>query len=294
MKRIVAIEQPARLSFRHRQLVIEGREDSPLQVPLEDLGVLVIDHAAVIHTQPLLVACTEANVVVVFCDGKHQPCAILTPLSGSTLHTRTLALQAALSKPARGRLWRMMIQSKITAQARVLKMVTGSDEPLKSYAGRVRNGDPDNVEAQAARLYWKRLFGPQFRRDPNADGINGFLNYGYAILRAAVARSIVGAGLHPSLGFHHHNQYDSLCLADDMMEPLRPHVDRKVYMLSLDHEGASLVLDSASKRVMLELLTTVGKVGAQQLPLIECLHRYAASVRRVISLEAKIVEFPKI
>ncbi|MHB1842179.1 MAG: type II CRISPR-associated endonuclease Cas1 [Sulfobacillus sp.] len=295
MKRIVSIDHPGRLSCSHRQLIVEGEGSSRLEVPLEDLGALILDHVAVTHTQPLLVACAEFNVAVVLCDAKHQPCALVTPLSGSSLHTRTLAYQVALSQALRGRLWRTMVKAKIAEQARVLKAVTGSDDSLSAYADRVRSGDPDNIEAQAARVYWVRLFGPRFRRDQNAPGINSLLNYGYAVLRAAVARSIVGAGLHPALGFHHHNQYDSFCLADDMMEPLRPAVDQRVFALSSSHQDGDLELSSSSKRALLGLFESTATIGGdQRLPLMESLQRYAASVRGVMAGERRSVEVPRI
>ena len=178
-------------------------------MPVEDLGILILDHPAITHTQPLLTACLENNVVVILCDIKHLPTGILIPLEGHSLQGKTFISQTQLSEPTRKRLWQTIIQSKIRAQAQTLIGAVGDNGSLSPLGAKVRSGDPDNIEAQAARLYWRKLFGEDFRRDRNMLGTNALLNYGYAIMRAAVARAIVGAGLHPSLGLHHHNQFDS-------------------------------------------------------------------------------------
>ncbi len=189
------------------------------QVPIEDLGILILNHSGAVVTQGLLDACSENNAVVVCCDGKRLPSSILLPLSGHSVHAETLRAQVAMTLPRRKRLWQQIVRSKITAQARLL------GEPGKRIADLaplVRSGDPDNIEARAARAYWPLLFGPSFRRNRTGAGVNSLLNYGYAVLRAVVARAICAAGLHPSVELHHHNRYDSLCLASDLMEPLRP------------------------------------------------------------------------
>jgi hypothetical protein len=180
---------------------------------------------------------------------KHLPAAMLLPLSTHSTQTERFARQAAVSLPTRKRAWQQIVQAKLRAQARLLEETTGADQGLHVMAGRVRSGDPDNLEAQAARVYWPALFGKEasgeaFRRDPEGEGINVHLNYGYAVLRAIVARALCASGLHPSLGVHHHNRYDTFCLADDLMEPFRPLVDRVVAGLrhsrlpSSDEEGA--------------------------------------------------------
>lgn len=291
IKRIVEIGNPARLSYRNRQMVIEREGFDTATVPVEDLGVLILDHPAISHTQALLAACAENNVAVLVCDGRHHPGAVLVPLEGHSLHSRTIASQVQVSESTRKRLWQTIIRAKIDEQAKVLHSVTGEPHPLAHYARKVRSGDPDNIEAQAARIYWQRLFGPEFRRNPDAPGINGLLNYGYAILRASVARAIVGAGLHPSLGIHHHNQYNGFCLADDLMEPLRPLADIKVYELcQMPPEEPDVTVES--RRALLEILRWDCRLGGQKLPLMVALHHYAASVRKVICGEAKQAEVP--
>lgn len=291
IKRIVEISNPAYLHLRNRQMLIEREGAEIGSVPVEDLGVLILDHPGITHTQGLLTSCFENNVVVLVCDGKHLPSAILLPLDGHTLHSKTLGQQIAATEPNCKRLWQRIVQAKVREQAKVLHSATGNDKPLHAYAARVKSGDPDNIEAQAARIYWQRLFGPEFRRDPDTPGINAMLNYGYAVLRGAVARAVVGAGLHPALGVHHRNQYNSFALADDLIEPLRPLVDIKVYEIcELLPEIPELT--PQNKRALLEVLSWDCTVGERKLPLMVALHQYAASVRKVLAGEEKEVEIP--
>lgn len=292
IKRIIEISQRAHLSLRNQQLVIEREEEEPAQVSIEDLGVLILDHHSITHTQQLLSACWQNNVAVILCDGKHLPGAVLLPLDGHSLQSKIVAQQVEVTEPTRKRLWKTIVQAKVREQANVLRSVHGECAPLPAYADKVRSGDPDNIEAQAARIYWQKLFGPDFRRDRDRAGVNALLNYGYAILRAAVARAIVGAGLHPSLGLHHHNQYDSFCLADDLMEPLRPLVDLKVFELDRSANGKNKELDRDAKRALLETLTWNCLLGEQRLPLMVALHQYAAGVRKVICGEEKLAAIP--
>lgn len=290
IKRIVEISNARYLHLRHRQLIIEHEEQEIGRVPVEDLGVLILDHPAIVYTQALLVACWEANVVVVICDTKHLPSAILMPMEGHSLHSKVLKAQIAASEPTTKRIWQQMVQAKITAQAQTLQSATADSAPLPLYAKRVKSGDPDNFEAQAARLYWPRLFGKDFRRDPEQDGINSLLNYGYAILRAAVARALSGAGLHPTLGVHHRSQYNPFCLADDAMEPFRPLVDLRVSELCTS--GVVPPLDKDSKARLLDVLNWPMEHGDGRFPLLVALHHYAASIREVLTGEARALRVP--
>lgn len=291
IKRIVEISNPARISLKNRQMVVEREGLDTTTIPIEDIGMLILDHPQIIHTQGLFVACAENNAAVLICNAKHLPGGILLPLEGNSLHSKTIAQQAQVAEPTRKRLWQAIIRTKIREQAKVLYRATGDSNPLPAYAARVKSGDPDNYEAQASRIYWQRLFGATFRRDYDAPGINSLLNYGYAVMRAAVARAIVGAGLHPSLGLHHHNQYNSFCLADDLIEPLRPAIDMRVYELcrKLQDEPA---LTIENKRVLLEILYIDCSINDQRLPIMTSLNYYSASVRRVICGEDKRVEIP--
>ncbi len=291
IKRIVEISNPARLSLKNQQMVVDREGFDLAAVPIEDIGVLILDHPQITHTQGLLAACSENNVALLVCSEKHLPSAILLPLEGNSLHSKIIAQQAQVTEPTCKRLWQAIVRAKIREQAKALLLSTGDDSPLPAYAKRVKSGDTENIEGQAARIYWQKLFGQDFRRDPKTPGINILLNYGYAVMRAAVARAIVSTGLHPSLGLHHHNQYNSFCLADDLVEPLRPVVDLKVYELckKLPEEPA---LTTENKRVLLETLSADCVMNGQRLPLMTSLHHYAASVRKVICGEHKRMEIP--
>lgn len=291
IKRIVEISQPAHLRFQNQQLVIEREDEESAQIPIEDLGVLILDNHSITHTQQLLLACWQNNVAVLLCDEKHLPGAMLLPLEGHSLQSKIIAQQIEITEPARKRLWQEIVRTKIREQANVLKSATGECDPLPAYAAKVRSGDPDNIEAQAARIYWQRLFGTEFRRNREQGDINALLNYGYAILRAAVARAIVGAGLHPSIGLHHHNQYDSFCLADDLIEPLRPLVDLKTHELN-QTTSQKVEINKETKRALLEILSWSCSINGQRFPLLVALHHYTASVRKVVAGEEKNVAIP--
>ena len=163
---------------------------------------------------------------------------------------------------------------------------------LEHLSAAVKSGDPSNIESQAARIYWGTLFGPTFRRDRTEEGINALLNYGYTVMRAAVARALVGTGLHPSLGIHHRNQYNSFALADDLLEPLRPLVDIQVFQLA--SEGKEKNLDVEQKKSLLECLSWQVYMKEEKNPLMVALHEYAAGVRRTLAGEIKQPLIPKI
>ena len=271
------IGTPAHLHLRLNQLLIEKEGAEAASIPIEDLGVLIIDEPSVTCSHRVLAACCKENVAVIFSDERHLPGGILLSLNGNTLQSRVIADQVNAGEPLKKRLWQQIVREKIRGQARTLKAVTGDAGPLLGMVELVGSGDPDNVEGRAARLYWPLLFGDSFRRDHTLPGRNALLNYGYAIMRAAVARAIVGSGLHPSLGLHHHNQYDAFCLADDLMEPLRPIVDLKVARLTVEC-GDNIELGKEVKAKMLGLLNLLCNIGRQRLPLMVAMHSYTASL----------------
>lgn len=293
IKRIVEISNPARISLKREQLIIEGVDQDRNQVPLEDLALLLIDERSVILTHAILVACAEREVMVVLCDDRHLPCSMILPLEGNTLQAKILRDQIATSEPLKKRLWQSMIRAKLRGQMRVLDHTNQSGHLIGHFIDKVQSGDPNNVEAQAARAYWPALFGKDFRRDWDLVGINALLNYGYAILRAGVARAVVGAGLHPSLGIHHHNQYNTFALADDLIEPFRPIIDREVFEIVDKVEGPPIV-DRYSKERLLGALYVPCKVKSRKIPLLSAFHLYTASFREVISGEKKKLEIPEI
>ena len=293
IKRTVDISTASYISTKYNQLIIQSKDDEKTSVPIEDLGVLILSHPGITITKAATTSCLDNNIVVLFCDNKHLPQSILMPLSGHTLHTKTLRAQIDISRPVQKKLWKSIVQEKIKSQCKIIKLSLQDEPPeLISLIKRVRSGDPENIEGQAARIYWRKLMGNNFRRDPMLPGINTFLNYGYAIVRATVARALVGAGFHPSIGLHHHNQYNSLCLADDLMEPLRPIVDLLVYKNLREQKDP---LTPEHKKILLEILYMPCNVGQQTVvPLVTATHHYAASLRKVINREEKALSFPKI
>lgn len=282
IKRTIEISRPSYLSLRDRQLVIEQEGKEVGTVPIEDLGVLIIDSPAVTCTQGLLMACWQANAVVVLCDEKHLPGALVQPIVGHTLHQKIIRQQVTASTSRKKRLWQQIVRAKIEAQAAVLRSIGTEYKGLLAMARRVRSGDVGNLEAQAARVYWLRLFGSEFRRERDREGINTLLNYGYAIVRAATARAIVGGGLHPALSVFHRNQYNSMALADDLVEPLRPLIDLRVRELC---DAGLLELNREAKARLLESLSFPLKVGESRFPLLVALHQYVAHVRACLAGE---------
>ena len=230
---------PAYLSMRLGQIVVKqpdvsesaGEETKVRTVPIEDVGVIVLDNKQITLTQALLEMLLDNNCAIITCDSKHMPVGLMLPLAGNTVQNERFRAQLDASLPLKKQLWQQTVQAKIRNQAAMLEIAMG--EPAKNmqiWSEAVRSGDPDNVEARAAAYYWKNIFPDEeeFFRDQNGDGLNALLNYGYAILRAIVARSLVSCGLLPTLGIHHHNRYNAYCLADDIMEPYRPYVDKMV------------------------------------------------------------------
>lgn len=299
IRRTVEISTPG--SYVHtkdEQLVIEKDGFKVGSVPLEDLGVLIIDSPRVLITSSVMNRLAEENVAVIFTDDKHLPSSLTIPFSAHTIQTKVLNSQVSVSMPAKKRLWSCIISTKILNQSRALENCKKDGTSLKKISCRVRSGDPDNLEAYAAKLYWKKLFGKDFRRSRDAVDQNILLNYGYAIIRAATARAIVGTGLHPGLGIHHKNQYNPLPLADDLVEPLRPFVDLCVYSIldtiQPDSESAEMqiTLDRPTKEKLLSLLAEECIYDGRKLPLLVALGYYAASVKQVIMGETEKPTIP--
>jgi CRISP-associated protein Cas1 len=275
-------ERPASLSVRNSLLSVRFGQEEPLTIPLSDLAVVIVSHPQVSYTHAVLSGLALAGAMFVTCDEKHLPVSMLLPLVTHSLQTERFSAQASLPLPVRKRLWQQIARSKILAQSRLLKQRTGSDAGLVGLASKVRSGDPVNLEARAARVYWQKVFGEiEFRRDREQDGLNACLNYGYAVLRAIVARAICGAGLHPSLSVHHHNRYDAFCLADDLMEPFRPVVDGVVAGLR-DERGADVPLDRDSKRRILEKMLARFEWEGESRSLFDWLGSVAASLADAI------------
>ncbi len=300
-------ERPVRLNVRNGLLVIDlssghggrdpesglrSRDAQEQTIPLADIAVLIAAHPQISFSHAVLSGLAEAGGMFIACNEKRMPCAMLLPLENHSTQTERFQAQANLPLPNRKRIWQQIVKAKIQAQARLLKENTGQDWGLEMLAAIVRSGDPENIEARAARIYWKNLFGEEdFRRDPEGEGLNPALNYGYAILRAITARALCAAGLHPSLGIHHHNRYDAFCLADDLMEPFRPVADRAVAELKEQCEGDP-ELDRETKRSILEALLARFTADGESRTLFDWVSRTAQSLAAAIESGEKKLEIP--
>jgi CRISPR-associated protein Cas1 len=301
VKRSVAIQQPARLSVERSQLLIQNR-DGRHTVPLEDLGILVLDTTAVELTGPLLGRLGECRAAVVVCGEKHLPVGVFLPYEGHTLMARTLRGQVEASKPTRKRIWQAIVQEKIRSQARHLLQRTGTDNGLMQMAERVFSGDTTNREGAAATRYFARLFGAEFTRMRQQEMgeeaftrerlCNALLNYGYAVLRAATARAVVLAGMHPALGVFHQHRENTFSLADDLMEPLRVLADRQACVILEEITEIPPELSPALKRRMLEVLAAEVQWDDGLWPLDAALEAYAAQVRQCLMGERRALQIP--
>ena len=272
---------PARLRLDQERLVIAVPDETPLFVPISEIATLILANPQISLSQPVLSALARAGAAVVVSDDRRMPAAMLLPLDHHSTQTARMAAQVSAAKPVNKRLWREIVREKIRAQGRALRELRGADGGLPLLASRVRSGDPANLEAQASIRYWKLLFDDRrFRRERSAEDQNRLLNYGYAVLRAVVARALCGAGLHPSFGIHHRNQYNAFCLADDLMEPFRPVVDRAVVAL-VDRVGPSAALDSGAKATLIGAITGRYEVGGERRSLFDLASRASSALAGV-------------
>lgn len=273
-----------RLSVAHRQLVVERPELARVTLPIEDLGVVIVDDARATYTQAVFLELLQAGATVMVTGRDHLPAGMMLPLDAHHVQTERHRAQVEAGLPAKKRIWQALVGAKIAQQGRVLERFTGSHGGLIPMARRVRSGDPDNLEAQAAQRYWPRLFGKDFRRDREVEGVNALLNYGYAVIRAAVARAVVAAGLIPSLGVFHRNRANPFCLADDLLEAYRPFVDWRVRLL-LDENGgeAPPVAEKPARAALLSLFNETVLVGGRRNPMLLAIGFSATSLSRALT-----------
>lgn len=285
---------PASLSVRLDQLVIAREEQPEVTVPLADIACLVVAHPRVLFTHAVLSGLAARGAAFVVCNERFLPIGMLLPLDAHTTQAEQFAMQAAAPLPVRNRLWRQIVQAKVRAQGRLLARLRGDDQGLFSLADEVTLGDRTNIEAQASRRYWAALFPDTgFRRLVEADDENRFLNYGYAILRAIVARALCAAGLHPSFGLHHHHRNDAYCLADDVMEPFRPIVDAAVVRICDEH-GADAPMDKATKAVLFEALLGRFIIEEDSRTLFDLLSHTAATLAQALAGQRKDLVLPEL
>lgn len=298
---------PAYLSLRDKQLVIklpevETADDVPeiikkeavRTIPIEDIGVVVLDNKRITITSGVLEALLENNCAVITCDSKSMPVGLMLPLVGNTLQNERFRDQLDSSLPLKKQLWQQTIRQKISNQEVVLHQYTLTETGcMRAWINEVRSGDPDNVEAKAAAYYWKNIFinHPDFVRGREGEPPNNLLNYGYAILRAVVSRSLVASGLLPTLGIHHHNRYNAYCLADDIMEPYRPFVDELVLQIMEEEDDyTELTKDIKAKLLQIPVLDVT--INRKRSPLMIATGITTASLYKCFSGELKQITYP--
>lgn len=309
IKKTLYFNNPAYLSLRNAQLVIKLPEveknaslpevmkrQSEITQPIEDVGVVILDNKQITITSGAIEALLENNCALITCDSKSMPTGLMLPLYGNTTQNERFRKQLDASLPLKKQLWQQTIQAKINNQASILSAcVSDKSKCMRIWANDVRSGDPDNLEARAATYYWKTLFAnvEGFTRDRDGIPPNNLLNYGYAILRAIVARGLVTSGLLPTLGIHHHNRYNAYCLADDIMEPYRPYVDKLVFTLYAQY-GANVSLTKDMKISLLAIPTLEVRISGKRSPLMVAVSQTTASLYKCFAGELRRIVYPEI
>lgn len=311
IKKTLYFGNPAYLSLRMGQMVIklpevetdsnladQIKKQAEITKPIEDIGVVVLDNRRFTITQGLLESLLENNCAVITCDSHSLPVGLMLPLYGNSTQNERFRDQLDASQPLKKQLWQQTIKMKISNQAAALATCTGKNSPtMLRWADDVRSGDPDNVEGRAAAYYWKNLFAgidglEDFTRSREGEAPNNLLNYGYAILRAIVARALVSSGMLPTLGIHHHNRYNAYCLADDIMEPYRPYVDELVYSIVKDKGINNLDLSKEIKAQLLSIPTLDVVIGGKRSPLMVAVTQTTASLYKCFTGELRRIAYP--
>lgn len=307
IKRTLYFGNPAYLSLRMQQLEIRlpevekssslpgfFKETTVRTIPIEDIGVLVLDNRQITITQGAIDALLDNNVALITCDKNRMPVGLLLPLDGNRTQSERFNHQIEASLPLKKQLWQQTVQAKISNQATALSQERFCEVAnMRKWAADVKSGDIENYEGRAAAYYWQNLFGhiSGFRRDRDGIPPNNLLNYGYAILRAVVARGLVGSGLLPTLGIHHHNRYNAYCLADDIMEPYRPYVDRLVCEVVASGIDCSL-LTTEIKSKLLSIPVLNVNIGGERSPLMIAVGQTTASLNKCFSGESRKIIYP--
>ena len=306
IKRVLCFSHPAYLRLRLNQLVVKlpevehapnlpaiVKEESVRTIPIEDIGVVVLDNPQITITQAVMDALLANNCALITCNEKHHPVGLHLPLDGHTLQNELFRKQIDASEPLKKQMWQQTVACKIAGQAYVLRAQQIDCPNMKAWVQQVRSGDADNLEGRAAAFYWKNLFhDPDFTRGQEGMPPNNLLNYGYAIVRAMMARSLVAAGLLPTLGIHHHNRYNAYCLADDIMEPYRPLVDMLVVDIMQKREDIS-TLSIEIKRDLLSLSTMDVQIGGKRSPMMIAMQTTATSVQKCFTGEVRKIIYPE-
>lgn len=300
IKRTLFFGNPAYLSLRNEQLVVkltdaQTQEEVVKTVPIEDVGVVVLEDRQITITNGAMDALLENNCAVITCNEKHMPTGLLLPLEGHTLQSERFALQIEASLPLKKQLWQQTVQAKIRNQGVLMKRLYNAENRcMMVWANDVKSGDSENMEGRAAAYYWKNMFADEevFKRDREGEAPNNLLNYGYAILRAVMARALVASGLLPTLGIHHHNRYNAYCLADDIMEPYRPYVDEVV--ADILHSGVDCdELTTQIKKQLLVIPVREVFINGQRSPLMVAVTQTTASLAKCFSGELRKIIYPE-
>jgi len=294
IKKTLYFGNPAYLHLQLQQLVVETKTDPIIRrtIPIEDIGILIIDHPQISVSHGLTNALISENAAILWCDDKHLPNGLVLPMTANHTYTEKLRFQLDASQPLKKQLWKQTVQAKINNQSRLLEKLRIDVAPLQRLIKKVSSGDPENIEAQAAIFYWDKLFGSDsyFTRSRYGEPPNHLLNYGYAILRGIVARSLVGSGMLPAIGIFHRNKYNAFCLADDIMEPFRPYVDLLVYDLYVrygDELPEELTTELKQELLRIPVLDII--IEGKSSPMMVGLQRTTASLMQCFEgLERKI------
>jgi CRISPR-associated protein Cas1 len=307
IKRTLYFGNPAYLSLSNQQLVIKLPEvekadvpqllkkEAVRSVPIEDIGIVLLDHQQITITHGVMESLLDNNVALITCNSQHLPVGLLLPMDGNTTQSERYRHQIDASLPLKKQLWQQTVACKIANQAHVLEKTRGAVvKNMRVWAGDVKSGDSDNLEARAAAYYWANLFSDidGFRRDREGVAPNNLLNYGYAIVRAVVARALVSSGLLPTLGIHHRNKYNAYCLADDIMEPYRPYVDRLVREIA-DSGTDIMSLTQEIKIKLLSIPTIEVMINDKRSPLMVAVSTTTASLYKCYAGESRKIIYPE-
>jgi CRISPR-associated protein Cas1 len=294
IKRTLYFGNPAYLKTKDEQLIFQSEETGELKtLPIEDIGVLIIDHQQITISQALIAKLLANNVAFITCDNSHHPTGMLLNLDGNTLQSQKFQAQVEASMPLKKQLWQQTISCKINNQAALLETCRVAVKNMRNWVTEVKSGDSENHEAVAAVYYWKNIFQlfPEFKRERYGPPPNNLLNYGYAILRAIVARNLVASGLLPTLGIFHKNQYNAYCLADDIMEPYRPYVD-KIVLNIVNLNGNFLELTPSMKKELLNIPAMDVRINNEQSPLMVAVQKTTGSLVKCFEGKQRKILYP--
>ncbi len=294
IKRTIYIGNPAYLKIKQNQLLIQDPETNAIKgsVPVEDLALLMLDHYQITISNQLLTRLQGNNIAVINCDAHHLPLGIMLPLYGHTEHSERVKYQLEASIPLKKQLWKQTVEQKIKNQQAILKMNKKSYEQMNYYLENIKSGDVTNMEGKAAQYYWKHLFN-DFTRERFGSAPNNLLNFGYAVLRSIVARALISSGLLPVLGIFHKNKYNPYCLADDIMEPYRPFIDKLVFNYTIMN-GMSNELSKEIRAYLLNIATHDVLIDQVQRPLMVAVSTTTASLYKCFTGELRQIKYPEL